>query len=437
MEFRRPRERRPHGLAPAGILMFNTDMSPQYDIGFEEAVSRTLEHLTPLAPVSLAVDEAVGLVAAESCVAKVDCPSASVSSKDGYAVVRSDLEKLEANGRVRLKICGTSMAGGSSRMSVTAGTAVKIMTGAQIPDGADAVIAQEFATEEDGWTSCSHDSRRNIIERGYDVAKGQVLASPGEVLTPAKTGLLAAGGISTVRVHRRPRVGILATGDELVPSGEPLEAGQLYASNLVTLISWLRHFGMKAEVAIVGDEADSLAGAAERMLERVDVLLTSGGAWKSDRDLTVRVLQEMGGRLIFHRVQMGPGKAVALILLKDKTVFCLPGGPPSNEMAFLQIALPGLLHLAGRDAVPFECQQARLTKSLTGQKDWTQFFYAVTKEEGRQRSVSPVEAKSRIASAAIANALIKIPEGIERLEHQARVQVQVLFGDTGSRRSNE
>jgi molybdopterin molybdotransferase len=402
-------------------------MSPQYDIGFEEALSRTLEYLTPLAPVSLAVNEAVGLVAAESCVAKVDCPSAPVSSKDGYAVVRSDLEKLEANGKVRLKICGTSVAGGGLQMTVAPGTAIKIMTGARIPDGADGVIAQEFTSEEDGWVSCLRDSRRNIIERGYDVAKGELVASRGEVLTPAKTGLLAAGGLSAVRIYPRPRVGILATGDELVSPGEPLKAGQLYASNLVTLLAWLRHFHIEAEVAIVGDEADSLVGAAERMLEHADVLLTSGGAWKSDRDLTVRVLQEMGGQVVFHRVRMGPGKAVALILLNNKTAFCLPGGPPSNEMAFLQIALPGLLHLAGRDPVPFECRQATLTKTLAGQKDWTQFFSAVMDRDNEQWLVRPVETRSRLQSQANANALIKVPEGIEQLERQSQIQVQVLW----------
>ena len=410
-------------------------MGAQYDIGFEEALSITLERLTPLAPVLLAVNEVVGLVAAESCLAKADCPSAPTSAKDGYAVVRSDVEKVSEDRPVRLKVCGTSVAGGGSQMTVASGTAIKIMTGARIPDGADAVIAEEFTSEKDGWVSCLRDSHRNIIERGFDVAKGEVVASRGEVLTPARTGLLAAGGISTVRVHPRPRVGVLATGDELVRPGEPLKAGQLYASNLVTLLSWLKHFRMEAEVAIVGDQADALAKAAQSMLERVDVLLTSGGAWKSDRDLTIRVLQEMGGQVVFHRVRMGPGKAVALVLLKDKTAFCLPGGPPSNEIAFLQIALPGLLRLAGRPPVlppgtpygAFEYAEATLTKTLTGQKDWTQFFYAVRMQENGQWFVRPVENKSRLQSQAIANALIKIPEGIEQLEEQQQIPVQVLW----------
>jgi molybdopterin molybdotransferase len=404
-------------------------MCAEYDIGLEEALSRVLDHLTPLAPVYLPVDEVGGLVAAEDCLAKADCPSVPTSLKDGYAVVWSDLENASEDRPVKLKVCGTSVAGGSSEIAVTPGAAVKIMTGARIPDGADAVIAEEFTREKDGWVSCLRDldPRRNIIERGYDVAVGEPVASRGEVLTPARTGLLAAGGISTVRVHPRPRVGILATGDELVSPGEPLRPGQLYASNLVTLLSWLKHFHIEAEVALVGDQADSLAKAAERMLEHVDVLITSGGAWKSDRDLTIKVIQDMGGQVVFHRVRMGPGKAVALVLLNNKTVFCLPGGPPSNEIAFLQIALPGLLRLAGRSPVPFEYAEATLTKTVTGQKDWTQFFYAVIEENGGQWFVRPLEMKSRLRSQANANALIKIPEGIEQLEGHRQIQVQVLW----------
>lgn len=411
-------------------------MRAEYDIGFEEALSKMLGRLTPLAPVCLAVDKVEGLVAAEDCIAKADCPSVPTSSKDGFAVVSADLVNASRDRPVRLKVSGESFAGGERPTNVKAGTAVKIMTGGRIPDGADAVIAEEFTRREEDCVLCLWKSEpgRNVIEQGCDVAKGEPVVRRGEVLTPAKAGLLAAGGISTVRVHPRPRIGVLATGDELVRPGEPLKPGQLYASNLVTLVCWLRHFGMDAQVEVVGDQPESLAAAAERLLTRADVLLTSGGAWKSDRDLTIKVLTELGGEVVFHRVRMGPGKAVALMLLKGKTVFCLPGGPPSNEMAFLQIALPGLFHLAGRPAEPFEYKRATLTKTLEGQKDWTQFHYAVIEENDEQWSVSPVEARSRLRSQAIANALIIIPEGIERFDQQSQVQVQVLFSDKVGRR---
>jgi molybdopterin molybdotransferase len=404
-------------------------MCTEYDVGLEKALSKTLGQLTPLVPVDLPVDEVGGLVAAGNCVAEVNCPSAPTSLKDGYAVVSADLESASEEQPAKLRVCGRIVAGGDIEVAVESGTAVKIMTGARIPRGTDAVIADEFTKERDGSVLCYRDAGpgRNIIEQGHDVMKGKTIASRGEVLTPAKTGLLAAGGISTVRVHPQPLIGIIAIGDEVVSPGKPLMPGQLYASNLVTLLSWLRHFKMKAEVAVVGDQRENLSRTVESMFERVDVLITSGGAWKSDRDLTVKVLKEMGGDIVFHRLRMGPGKAVALILLNNKPVFCLPGGPPSNEIAFLQIALPGLFHLAGKSPVPFEHKTATLTKTVGGEKDWTQLFYATIEENGGQWFVSPLEMKSRLQSQANANALIKVPEGIEQIEQKKQIKVQVLF----------
>jgi molybdopterin molybdotransferase len=406
-------------------------MCTEYDVGLEKALSKMLDKLTPLTPVYLPVDEVGGLVAAGDCVAAVNCPSAPTSLKDGYAVVSTDLENASEERPVKLTVCGRAVAGGDIEAAVESGTAVKIMTGARIPCGADAVIADEFTREKDGSVLCWRDAGpgRNMIEQGYDVIKGKPVASRGEVLTPARTGLLAAAGISAVQVHPRPRIGIIATGDEVVSPGKPLKPGQLYASNLVTLLSWLRHFRMKAEVAVVGDQREDLSRTVEHMFERVDVLITSGGAWKSDRDLTVKVLEEMGGDVVFHRVRIGPGKAVALILLNDKTAFCLPGGPPSNEIAFLQIALPGLFRLAGRSPDPFEHKTATLTKTVGGEKDWTQFIYATTEENDGQWFVSPLRMKSRLQSQANANALIKVPEGLEQLQQETQITVQVLLGN--------
>lgn len=163
------------------------------------------------------------------------------------------------------------------------------------------------------------------------------------------------------------------------------------------------------------------------MLERVDVLLTSGGAWKSERDLTTRILAEMGGKTVFHRVRIGPGKAVALILLQGKAIFCLPGGPPSNEMAFLQLALPGLFHLGARPPVPFTFKTARLSAPVGGDIDWTQFVQARLEKKEGHWLVTPLKLKSRLQAQASANAVIKVPEGVARLEQGEEIQVQMLF----------
>ena len=404
----------------------------KYDIGLEEALSRTLERLTPLPSIDIEIDKAAGLTVAENCIATINCPSASSSMKDGYAIVSQDLENASKDSPVKLKITGSMFAGSQKDKSVAPSTAVKIMTGAKIPQGADAVIPSELTKESDEEVLCYRDADvgRNILGKGHDVKKGDCIALPGEILTPAKTGLLAAGGISSVRVHPLPRVGIIAIGDEVVGPGESLKEGQLYASNIVTLTSWLKHFHISAQISIVPDRTEKIHSTIESMMESVDVIITSGGAWKSERDLTVKTFQNMGGEVIFHRVRMGPGKAVALIVLQEKTVFCLPGGPPSNAMAFMQIALPGILHLAGKSPIPFEIKTATLTETLKGDKDWTQFFYAGLARKSGQLFVEPMKIKSRLRSQADADALIKIPEGVERLEKGEQIQVQILFNRT-------
>ncbi len=400
----------------------------KYDIGLEEALSRTLERLTLLPAIDIGIDKSVGLAVAENCVATVDSPSASVSMKDGYAVVSQDLGNASQACPVKLEITDSVFAGSQEDKSVVPGTSVKIMTGAKIPQGADAVIPSEFTEEKDGDILCYRDAGRgrNILKKGHDVEKGDRVACHGEVLTPAKTGLMAAGGISSVRVHPLPRVGIIAIGDEVVRPGELLKEGQLYASNIVTLTSWLRRFHISSQISIVPDRTEKIRSTIKSMLENVDVILTSGGAWKSERDLTIKTLQDAGGEVIFHRVRMGPGKAAAVILLRGKAVFCLPGGPPSNEMAFMQIVLPALLCLAGKPPSPFENKTATLAVTMEGDKDWTQFFYASLVRKSGQLFVDPLKIKSRLQSQASANALIKIPEGIERIEKGEKIQIQVL-----------
>lgn len=223
----------------------------------------------------------------------------------------------------------------------------------------------------------------------------------------------------------------MAIGDEVVLPGRELRRGQLYASNVVTLVGWLEHFRLRAGVAAVGDREDGIRTAVAKMLETCDAVLTSGGAWKSDRDLTVKVVKDLGGDVLFHRVRIGPGKAVALALVGGKPAFCLPGGPASNEMAFLQTALPGLLRLAGRDPRPFPFRRARLSEDLEGVEDWTQFFQADLRCSGGEWSVSPLRMKSRLRSQARANALLRLPEGKSRLKKGEEVAVQVLFWPGG------
>jgi len=406
----------------------NRHVSEKYDIGLEEALTRTLGTLKQLSPVTLPVEEVCDRVAAEDLFATVDSPSAASSLKDGYAVVSKDIEDASEARPVRLRVAGVSPAGDAGDRSIKPGLAMKVLTGARLPEGADAVVAVEYTREQDDYVLCRKNAPagQNVLFRGTDVAHGERLALRGEILSPGLTGLLAAGGVHRVRVIPMPRVAVVATGDEVVAPGCVLGPGQLYASNLVTLYSWLRHFRMEGKTAVVKDHPDAIRQTLSAMLSWADVLLTSGGAWKSERDLTVRVLEDMGCRVIYHRVRIGPGKAVAFGMIGQKPVFCLPGGPPSNEMAFLQIALPGMLQMGGRPPTPFQVKKVRLTGTLGGDRHWTRFFHATLEKRGAEWWASPRQFQSRLQSQARAEVLIRVPEGVSALESGDWTEVQVL-----------
>jgi molybdopterin molybdotransferase len=269
---------------------------------------------------------------------------------------------------------------------------------------------------------------RNILRAGGEVKAGATIVSKGGRLLPGYLGLAAAAGINRVSVYRRPRVAVVGVGDEVVAPGENLSPGQLYASNLVTMEAWLASFGISCITSVVKDSEGAIKRELQRHLPGVDVILTSGGAWGSERDLVIGSLARLGWRELFHHVRMGPGKGIAFGLWEGKPVFCLPGGPASNEMAFLQLALPGVLRMGGDTRHPLPTVTARLTEDLKSRhRAWTEFKDATLSGDaaGNYR-VELYRNRSRLQAIAGANSLICIPEGTESLRSGAVVPVQLL-----------
>ena len=258
---------------------------------------------------------------------------------------------------------------------------------------------------------------------------GSAIARRGEVLRPGCLGLAAAAGMSRVRAYRRPRVALIGVGDEVISTGQNLLPNQLYASNLVTIGAWLTSFDIPYVWSVVKDNEKTIKTELLKHLPSVDTILTSGGAWGSERDLVVGTLHGLDWREIFHNVRMGPGKGIAFGLLEGKPVFCLPGGPASNEMAFLQIALPGIFRLGGRNRHPLETVSARLTENVRGRHAaWTEFKDATLScdFEGGYK-VALYRNRSRLQAIAYANCLVCIPEGTESLNRGDIIPVQVLL----------
>jgi molybdopterin molybdotransferase len=397
-------------------------------IGFEKALRLTLDNISCLAPKETTLLQAAGLVAASDLTSQVDAPSSDISLKDGYALISSQVDGASRDNPVRLNVLGTLGAGEYDEYRVEPGSALNILTGATIPPGADAVAAQEFTRPAGSAVEVLAPTGlgRNILPRGSDVAKGQVVVKKGQTLTPGLIGLLAAGGMDRALVYPRPGVTIIASGDEVVPPGQELPPGKVYASNLMTLAAWCDSFGLKVRLDFVRDDPAAITRSIETAIEKSHAVITIGGAWSGAKDWMARVLNDLGWNKLYHRVRLGPGKAVGFGLLQDKPVFALPGGPPSNLMAFLQLALPGILKLAGRMEPPFLYQSARMMKLEKGQSDWTDCVYGELEEKDGERRFWPIRGISRLRRIALAQAIAIIPEGRDRLEKGDIARVQVL-----------
>ncbi|MDD4137637.1 MAG: molybdopterin molybdotransferase MoeA [Methanoregula sp.] len=397
--------------------------------GLEQALTMTLEQIKPLGVEYLELGASTDHVAASDLYARVDVPSINSSSKDGYAISSRDVAGAAQGTPVRLKVAGHLAAGGNGDIELKPGTTIRVLTGARIPAGADAVVSEEFAQRDgnDILLMNSTEPGRNILLCGRDVASRSCIIRQGQRITPGLTGLIAAAGHSTVPVFRNPTVAIIGTGDEIVAPGEPLAEGRLYASNIMMIDAWCKRYRMKTLMTVVHDDFDTLTNTLKTMSAGSDAVITSGGAWTGDHDLVGKALERLRWQQYFHRIRIGPGKAVGFGLLDKKPVFILPGGPPSNLIGFLQIALPGLLALAGHAAPGLPRMHARLAANLEGgERDWTRFFFGTLKEEEGFPVFYPLNGKSRLRDMAEAGAIAAIPEGQERLLKGAVIPVQVL-----------
>lgn len=398
-------------------------------IAFDEALRLTLEHTAALPVETVPLLAAGGRVAGQDLPARVNAPSLDVSLKDGYAILAADIRAAGPDAPVHLDLVGSLAAGGDWQGgALQPGQAVRILSGAALPPGADAVVAEEFTQAGAGgvivlkWA----EPGRNVLPRGSDVQAGRPVVPGGQKLSPAAIGLLAAAGYQEVAVVRRPRVAILATGDEVLAPGQPMVDGKLYASNLYTLAAWCLRYGLAVETFVLPDDAAAIRPVLQCCLERFDAVLTSGGAWKGERDLVVHILDALGWQKIYHRVRMGPGKAVGFGLFAGKPVFCLPGGPPSNHMAFIQLGLPGLLKLAGEPEPGLPQALAVLAETITGQVDWTQFVHGRLVPEDGCQLFQPLKYRSRLQEMAETGAVVKIPEGQSELAAGSAIRVQLV-----------
>ena len=398
-------------------------------LGLEEALGITLEHIKPLAVESVKLAECTDRVAASDLYALVNSPSMDSSLKDGYAVLSHEVADATPEMPVRLKLAGILAPGGTKDIILKSGTTIRVLTGARIPAGADAILTEEFAKPEgtDILVMNFAEPGRNILRCGRDVEFRTRIIKQGQQLSPGIVGLIAAAGHSMIPVFKNPTVAIIGTGDEIVAPGVPLSEGKLYASNILTCHAWCKRYNMKTVMTVVHDDFDTLTKTFKTLSTGADAIITSGGAWTGDRDLVAQVFEGLGWQQYFHRIRIGPGKAVGFGMLDKKPVFILPGGPSSNLMGFLQIALPGLLALAGHANPHLPQITARLAADLEGrERDWTDFFFGRLEEEEGFPVFHLLKDSSRLRAIAEAEAIASIPEEQEYLLKDSVISVQLL-----------
>lgn len=397
-------------------------------IGFNEALDLTLASVPSTETETVLLEELTGRILSEDIVARVDCPSVDSSSRDGYAVRSGDLTEAGKENPIKLDVAGRMIAGALSNLSVKGDQAIDITTGAAMPHGADAVVMEENCSRRDEVVYCFDSVRpgENVFRKGTDVQEGEIVLSKGGHITPARLGLMASAGIEKAAVRKAPRVAVIATGDEVVVPGNPLSEGQLYASNMVEICSWLSLFAISYQVEQVPDREEEIQSAIVKKLPHVDAFITSGGAWDSERDLIMRALDSLGWQGIYHKVKMKPGKGAGFGLLREKPFFLLPGAPSANEKAFTQLALPGLLAMEGCTHPPFPWVRSHVGETIRGDKDWTQFFDVcfVTGEDGAM--AQPVRQRSRLQALAQKEALMVLPEGCEKVTEGEETSIQLL-----------
>lgn len=405
-------------------------MAKKIAMGLNEALQLMFNAIDILDTEILPLLSCVDRIAGCDLRANVNSPSIDASLKDGFGIVSSDIASASKSNPVRLKLAGYIAAGGTEDIPVTSGTAVQLLTGAKIPKGADAVVAEEFVTKKGNelFVEIHAEPGRNILAKGVDVALDTTIVQRGQKLTPGIIGILAAAGHSHISVVQNPLVSIVATGDEVVAPGAPLPEGKLYASNISTLGAWCHRYAFRPQLRLVKDNPDALLETFKKQIEESDAMITSGGAWTSDRDLVAQTLARLGWQQVFHRIRIGPGKAVGFGLLDKKPIFILPGGPPSNLIGFLQIALPGLLKLAGHRHHHLPTMTVRLGATLDGgHSNWTQFIFGTLKQGSEKPEFHHIDNASRLRSMAEAEAIVTIPEGKTVLTAGTDTTAQILL----------
>ena len=389
-------------------------------LDIEQALNNILESILPLGAESVDIAEAGGRILAEEIRADSDVPYSDNSAMDGYALRAEDIRGASDAAPARLTVLEDVPAGTVPTKTIVPGTASRIMTGAPVPDGADAVLMVEHTKKLDGemLALASIEPGANIRRAGEDIKKGTLLFNAGRELSAADIGMVASAGYARPLVYRRPVVGVISTGDEVVEPSAPAGRGKVRNSNSYTLIALCREAGAEPKyLGIVADSRPALETAFSSAAESCDVIITTGGVSVGDFDLVKAVLGDLG-KINFWKINMKPGKPLAFGTLGGKPLFGLPGNPVSTMVAFEMFVRPSLLKMMGVREILRPRLQAKLACEIIEKPSRVKIIRGVAsrKKTGVTVTTTGEQGSGILMSMSLANCLIVMPDGVGKLK---------------------
>lgn len=399
-------------------------------IQVHEALEIILSKISFKGVEKIPIDESLGRVLTEDIVARRPNPPLDNSAMDGYALIAGDIRSATPEHPVKLEVLEDVPAGYTAHTTIRSGQAIRIMTGAPIPPGADAVIMQED-TERNGNYVLVKDTAEvgeNIRQAGEDVKTGELVISRGVTIQPSHIGMMAVVGRSHVYVSQRPIVAIISTGDELVDLDDTPTGPCIYNSNGYMLAAQVRSAGGTPRyLGIARDQEKDLLEKFEWAL-KCDIVVSSGGVSVGDYDLVKASLKKMGQEMLFWKVAMKPGKPLAFGRIDEKPVFGLPGNPVSSFVSFEQFVRPSLRKMLGCKDLSHKVIQAKLTKTIHKKPGRQHFLSSTVAWNGAGYIATPAEEQGSgvLKSAMNANGLLIFPLESSQISAGETVTVQLL-----------